>query len=217
VQITAYEMAKDYLTKDGADPKDFKIQFAAGFVSGVSHVAASNPMEVLKVRGQVLGAAGGGLLGAIQDVGFKGLFKGVGACWARDIPFSCIYFPTYSYVKDKLKERGQPDFVCSMGAGLIAGVLSAAPTTPMDVVKTRLQNPNAPPGGLVQTVKNMYIKEGAGSFFVGVGPRVGRVAPYLALSLTGYETLKGLGVYMEANKPIQKMLGTYEEPIKGRR
>jgi len=51
-----------------------------------------------------------------------GLFKGVGACWARDIPFSCIYFPTYSYVKDKLKERGQPDFVCSMGAGLIAGM-----------------------------------------------------------------------------------------------
>ena len=39
-------MAKDYLTKDGADPKDFKIQFAAGFVSGVSHVVASNPMEV---------------------------------------------------------------------------------------------------------------------------------------------------------------------------
>jgi len=46
VFIYITQMAKDYLTKDGADPKDFKIQFAAGFVSGVSHVVASNPMEV---------------------------------------------------------------------------------------------------------------------------------------------------------------------------
>lgn len=83
------------------------------------------------------------MLGAIQEVGVGGLFKGVGACWARDIPFSCIYFPTYSYVKSKLEDTGNPGFVCSMGAGLVAGVLAAAPTTPCDVVKTRMQNPNA--------------------------------------------------------------------------
>ena len=83
------------------------------------------------------------MVGAIKEVGVGGLFKGVGACWARDIPFSCIYFPTYSYVKGKLADQGQPGFVCSMGAGLVAGVLAAAPTTPCDVVKTRMQNPNA--------------------------------------------------------------------------
>jgi len=38
------------------------------------------------------------------------------------------------------------------------------------------------------------------------------VAPYLALSLTSYETLKALGAYMHENKPIQKMLGVYKEP-----
>ena len=39
-----------------------------------------------------------------------------------------------------------------------------------------------------------------------------QVAPYLALSLTSYETLKALGAYMHENKPIQKMLGVYKEP-----
>jgi len=212
VQITAYEVTRNYLTKDGQDPKDVKVQLAAGFVSGFSHVAASNPMEVLKVRGQVMGKAAGGLVGAVKEVGLQGLFKGVGACWARDIPFSMIYFPTYAYVKDQLEAQGQPKFVSSMGAGLVAGVLAAAPTTPCDVVKTRLQNPNAASLGLVKTVEQMYKVEGPGSFFVGIKPRVGRVAPYLALSLTSYETLKALGAYMHENKPIQKMLGVYKEP-----
>lgn len=96
------------------------------------------------------------MVGAIQEVGVGGLFKGVGACWARDIPFSCIYFPTYSYVKGKLEDKGQPGFVCSMGAGLVAGVLAAAPTTPCDVVKTRMQNPNAASAGyrlLIHTLR----------------------------------------------------------------
>ena len=35
-----------------------------------------------------------------------------------------------------------------------------------------------------------------------------QVAPYLALSLTGYETLKALGAYLEERKPLQRLLGT---------
>ena len=93
-------------------------------------------------------------------------------------------------------------------------VLAAAPT-PCDAVKTRLQNPSAVSQGLLQTVKRMYTVEGPASFFVGVKPRVGRVAPFVAISLTGYETLKALG----ASEPVQKMLGLYKEPTpnKGKR
>jgi hypothetical protein len=70
---------------------------------------------------------------------------------------------------------------------------SHAATTPCDVVKTRLQNPKV--GGTVykgalDCIGQMMVKEGPGSFFTGVVPRVGRVAPYLALSLTSYELIK---------------------------
>ena len=32
--------------------------------------------------------------------------RGVGGCWARDIPFSAIYFPVYAYTKDQLEKSG---------------------------------------------------------------------------------------------------------------
>jgi len=72
-------------------------------------------------------------------------------------------------------------------------LISHAATTPCDVVKTRLQNPKV--GGTVykgalDCISQMMAKEGPASFFTGVVPRVGRVAPYLALSLTSYEVIK---------------------------
>ena len=194
IQITTYEMSREFIVrKTGRSRKDGVVQLCAGFSAGALHTLASNPMEVLKVRGQVLGKAGGGLVGSVRTLGVRGLSQGMLASWALHIPFSCIYFPTFSYAKDKLEAGGHGPFTSSMVAGLIAGVAAALPTTPCDVVKTRLQRPNAVSKGLLQTVKHMYVNEGLQSFFVGVRPRVGRAAPYLAISLTGYQTLQGLG------------------------
>ena len=53
VQITAYEVARGFLTKNGGDPADLKVQFAAGFFSGFSHVLASNPMEASDVAAPI--------------------------------------------------------------------------------------------------------------------------------------------------------------------
>lgn len=52
--------------------------------------------------------------------------QGVGACWARDIPFSMIYFPTYSFTKKYLESKGYNEFGCALIAGLVAGVIGAA-------------------------------------------------------------------------------------------
>lgn len=52
--------------------------------------------------------------------------QGVGACWARDIPFSMIYFPTYSFTKKYLESKGYNEFGCALIAGLVAGVVGAA-------------------------------------------------------------------------------------------
>ena len=194
IQITSYEMSREYLVrKTGRNRKDGMVQLSAGCFAGAMHTLASNPMEVLKVRGQVLGKAGGGFVGAVRELGVRGLSQGIGASWALHIPFSCIYFPTFSYVKDKLETGGHGPFTSSMVAGLIAGVTAAFPTTPCDVVKTRMQRPNAVSHGIWQTVKHMYVNEGPKSFFVGVRPRVGRAAPYLAISLTGYQALQSIG------------------------
>src|SRR6056300_1140500 len=91
LQVAAYEWARDEIAAKFKKSKlDADVLFAAGCFSGLAHCLASNPMEVLKIRGQVLGAAGGGIVGAIKEIGIPGLYKGVIACWARDIPFSAI-------------------------------------------------------------------------------------------------------------------------------
>lgn len=201
VQVASYEWSRDLIAeKTRQNPLSPNVLFAAGCFSGLTHCLVSNPMEVLKIRGQILGAAGGGLVSAIKELGVAGLYKGVGACWARDIPFSALYFPTYAISKKYLEDQGFNPFACSLGAGLFAGVVGAAPTTPCDVVKTRLQSPQS--AGVVYTgvrhcVTRMAAEEGVSSFFVGIVPRVGRVAPYLALSLTSYEMIKAGLITME--------------------
>ncbi len=42
----------------------------------------------------------------MRQLGLLGLYKGVGACLLRDIPFSGIYFPTYSHLKKDLFNEG---------------------------------------------------------------------------------------------------------------
>lgn len=83
-------------------------EIIAGCVAGGSQVLFTNPLEIVKIRLQVQGHAlkegtleGGkqSAVSIVRSLGLLGLYKGVGACLLRDIPFSGIYFPTYSHLK----------------------------------------------------------------------------------------------------------------------
>ena len=82
IQITSYELMRDHLTRnEGMDPNAVSTNAIAGAVAGFCHTLASNPMEVLKVRGQVLGHTAGSMRVAMQEVGMKGMFQGISASW----------------------------------------------------------------------------------------------------------------------------------------
>lgn len=77
--------------------------------------------------------------------------------------------------------------------GLAAGAVSGAATTPLDVVKTRLQT--QPSGndrqytGVWQCLRTIVREEGARALFKGMVPRVIWVAPASAITLSVYEAL----------------------------
>lgn len=62
----------------------------------------------------------------VKNLGLLGLYKGASACLLRDIPFSAIYFPTYSHMK---KDWFGESETKKLGVGplLISGAIAGMP------------------------------------------------------------------------------------------
>ncbi|SRR6266403_1289750 len=63
----------------------------------------------LQIQGEaakVEGAVPRGAIHIVRQLGLLGLYRGASACLLRDIPFSAIYFPTYSHLKKDVFHEG---------------------------------------------------------------------------------------------------------------
>ena len=87
-------------------------------------------------------------------------------------------------------------------SGATAGAAAAALTTPLDVVKTKLQLEAPGSGGsgngkttasVLSTLRSLHARGGARALFSGVGPRSARAAPACAIVVAVYELLKLAG------------------------
>jgi len=130
IKLTMNDLLRDKLTgKDGKIP--LWAEFVAGGCAGASQVMFTNPLEIVKIRLQVAGEiASNRRIGAgavIKELGFFGLYKGSRACFARDIPFSAIYFPAYSHMK---KMTANEDGYNSLGSLLFSATTAGAPAAP---------------------------------------------------------------------------------------
>ncbi|EFC46727.1 predicted protein, partial [Naegleria gruberi] len=201
IKLATNDTLRDLFGKEG-DEIYFPLEVLAGCGAGASQVVFTNPIEIVKIRLQVQGelarTEGIAPKGAIQickELGLKGLYKGASACFARDIPFSGIYFPLYAFLKEEFRKEGET--ATSGGnlfiAGSIAGGVSAASVTPFDVIKTRLQV-EARAGqtqyrGIAHCAKTIMKEEGPTAFFKGTVPRVLRSSPQFGVTLLAYEAL----------------------------
>lgn len=133
----------------------------------------------------------------IRNLGLVGLYKGATACLARDVPFSAIYFPTYSHLKSGMfgeSPTHKLGIFQLLTAGAIAGMPAAYLTTPFDVIKTRLQV-EARKGetsytGLTHAAKTIFKEEGFKAFFKGGPARIFRSSPQFGFTLAAYELLQ---------------------------
>lgn len=179
-------------------------EIISGGCAGGAQVIFTNPLEIVKIRLQMQGqlAAEGkaskGAVTIVKELGFRGLYKGAGACLMRDVPFSAIYFPTYAWARAKFSggkgHSPQPHHL--LLAGSFAGVFAASLSTPADVIKTRLQTESrsAKPEytGIIQCARKIMVEEGFGAFWKGAIQRVIRSSPQFGVTLLAYEMIQRL-------------------------
>lgn len=138
-----------------------------------------------------------------NSVPFQGvrlLWTGVGAQLARDVPFSAICWSILEPMRQRLLKRAGcqasvTDVLCAnIAAGVVAGSIAAAATCPLDVVKTRRQIERDPlksgQTSISQTLVQVWREGGVRNLFTGVGPRVARAGPSVAIVVSFYEAVK---------------------------
>ncbi|KAL0484077.1 solute carrier family 25 member [Acrasis kona] len=137
-------------------------------------------------------------LGLLKNMSYKNMWTGLWPTILRDTPFSAIYWMCYESSKKKLRSHfsadNQPEiFLTSFASGALAGSLAATVTTPIDVVKTRIQSDaNGVHIRMWDTAKQIHAEDGIKGFFRGYVPRMARVAPACAIMISSYEIFKEL-------------------------
>ncbi|KAJ8452267.1 hypothetical protein Cgig2_006072 [Carnegiea gigantea] len=137
-----------------------------------------------------------------KEQGPKGLYAGYWSTLARDVPFAGLMVMFYEALKD-LADYGMKRWMPNrdhhtngtLGGLLLGGVaggLSAYVTTPLDVIKTRLQvqGPDLRYNGWFDAIRRTWIIEGPKGMFRGSVPRVIWYVPASALTFMAVEFLR---------------------------
>ncbi|XP_011638941.1 S-adenosylmethionine mitochondrial carrier protein homolog [Pogonomyrmex barbatus] len=146
------------------------------------------PVEVIKQRKQAL-------IYDKKSFDLKLLYRGYWSTVLRDTPFSIVQFPLWEYLKKSYNSYIERQIypVESAICGAIAGGISAAVTTPLDVIKTRIMLADKTLLSSELKILNMlhgiYLENGYRGLFAGFGPRV------MWITLGGFIFF---GVYEEA-------------------
>ncbi|KAJ1618341.1 mitochondrial carrier domain-containing protein [Pavlovales sp. CCMP2436] len=128
----------------------------------------------------------------IRTEGVVGMWRGLGATIAVHSPSSAVWWLTYETGKEKLgaalgKDPGEESVLVQATAGAMAGGAAAAITTPLDVLKTRVQCA-AEQAPLSKHLLDVVREAGGLSgLFRGFLPRLIASAPRSVISLLGYE------------------------------
>eukprot|EP01087_Luapelamoeba_hula_P022554 TRINITY_DN8115_c0_g1_i1.p1 TRINITY_DN8115_c0_g1~~TRINITY_DN8115_c0_g1_i1.p1 ORF type:complete len:812 (-),score=140.28 TRINITY_DN8115_c0_g1_i1:58-2493(-) len=176
-----------------ANELTLKDEAVAGIGTGLVQVLASTPYELVKIRMQMQTPDGPkkSPITIMRELGIRGMYRGVNATLLRDVPFNAIYFSSYAYFKQVLKNSdGSLSGYSLFAAGMGAGVLGAALDTPADCIKTRLQNGQGDYKGVRDAATKMWRDEGYSAFMKGLAPRVLIIAPLFSITFMVFETLQ---------------------------
>ena len=162
------------------------------------HHSLADPLDIPKYRN-----AAHATWTVVQEEGMSALYRGVSLTALRQGTNQAVNFSAYTELKALLQKR-QPEYANkeipsyqTMVIGLVSGAMGPLSNAPIDTIKTRLQKTPGEPGQtaisrIAMIARNMFKQEGFRAFYMGITPRVMRVAPGQAVTFTVYEYIKGL-------------------------
>lgn len=204
---------RKYLPNASDQLIDTTVQMCASTMGEISACLVRVPSEVIKQRTQThkTNSSWQTFKSLLKNENGEGIRRNFYRGWSttimREIPFTCIQFPLYEFLKKKWARTTEVDQVAPwQGAicGSFAGGIAAATTTPLDLLKTRLMlnDCSVPVWKLAQTI---YSEEGFKVFFSGIGPRTMWISAGGAIFLGVYETVHSLLTYQSRNNDDRLM------------
>eukprot|EP00126_Sphaerothecum_destruens_P001754 Sdes_comp15176_c0_seq2m3994 len=124
--------------------------------------------------------------------GFKRLFRGLGATLARDLPFSGLYWSCMENIRMKGRFHFPTHSTLSIDfvSASLSGMLAAFVTHPFDVIKTFQQIETKKSHNQLFIFRKIVKDQGFSGLYVGIAPRLVKVAPACGIMMTSYEAGK---------------------------
>jgi len=165
-----------------------------------------HPMDVLKVRQQLMGEGGQKSAGVsavarqvVQAEGVAGLYAGLSAAAARQLSYGNLRLGIYSSLKDALygTSPAPPPAWATLGLGCVAGGTAAFLSNPVEVTLVRMQADGRLPPAERRNYSNVFsglyrigAEDGARAYFAGVVPTMVRAMVVNMLQVGGYDVAK---------------------------
>jgi len=126
----------------------------------------------------------------LKSDGISGLYRGWVAGLATYGPYCGVYFLLYESFKKRaaqMLQRTDIGFNAQLSCAAVAAAISAAVTTPLDVVKTRIQVQSASEQGAYKNISHAVMQmvrtEGLVVFTKGMQARILWMSPSVAITM----------------------------------
>lgn len=139
-----------------------------------------------------------------QTEGISGLFSGLSPTMMIAVPSTVLYYISYDLLLQKGREQiPECEAIVPLLAGTTARVIAASITSPIELIRTRMQgNPGA--GGIINTFHHAIRSGGYQSLLNGLVATLARDVPFSAIYWTSYERLQQRCSRMEAELSLSR-------------
>ena len=125
----------------------------------------------------------------MRTAGPLGLYRGLSATIARDVPSFAAYFASYEALKAMLNQELGVHQLNPLMAGGFAGIAAWLVCYPQDVIKSRMQSTSAYSSS-ADCARSIWREVGWRGFFRGFAPTMARAFPANAATFAAYELCK---------------------------